>query len=146
MIRILVVNGPNLNLVGRREPEYYGKTPLEELNGHLKKLADDLKMELRFFQSNHEGELIDFIQREAAEAAGLIINPGALSHYSYALRDAIVAANIEAVEVHFSNIFAREEFRHTSVIAPVCRGQLAGFGFYGYAMALSYFSDTQADT
>lgn len=145
MPRILVVNGPSLNLVGQRQTDIYGTTPLEELNKRLTDLAKEIGLELLFFQSNHEGELIDFIHREAGSAIGMIINPGALTHYSYALREAISATRLETVEVHFSNLYAREEFRHRSVIAPVCRGQIAGFGFYGYAMALSYFSDTLRD-
>ncbi|HOP06772.1 MAG TPA: type II 3-dehydroquinate dehydratase [candidate division Zixibacteria bacterium] len=142
MRRILVVNGPNLNLLGKREPEIYGRSTLDELNGKLNDMAKELKIELKFFQSNHEGEIIDFLHKEAPDAHGLIINPGALTHYSYALRDAISAVSIEAVEVHMSNIYAREEFRHKSVLAPICQGHLTGFGFYGYAMALSYFADT----
>jgi 3-dehydroquinate dehydratase-2 len=142
MPRILVVNGPNLNLIGRRQPDVYGSTPLEELNSKLTDLANEIGLELKFFQSNHEGEIIDFIQQEAAGAVGMILNPGAFTHYSYAMRDVLLAVNLETVEVHFSNLYAREEFRRQSVIAPVCRGQIAGFGFYGYAMALSYFSDT----
>lgn len=142
MRKVLVVNGPNLNLLGVREPEIYGRSTLEELNGRLNDMAAELKIELKFFQSNHEGEIIDFLHKEAPQADGLIINPGALTHYSYALRDAISAVSIEAVEVHMSNIYAREEFRHKSVLAPVCLGHLTGFGFYGYAMALSYFADT----
>ena len=141
MIRILVVNGPNLNLLGKREPEIYGKDSLEELNARLKRLADDLKIELIYFQSNHEGELIDYIHAHGFDADGMIINPGGLTHYSIALRDAISAVGIAAVEVHLSNIHDLEEFRKTSIIAPVCIGQVTGFGFYGYAMALSYFSD-----
>jgi len=99
-------------------------------------------MELAFFQSNAEGEIIEFIQREGPGADGLVINPGALAHYSHALRDAITAVGIETVEVHLTNIYAREEFRRHSVIAPAARGQVVGFGMYGYAMALSYFADT----
>lgn len=144
MPRILVVNGPNLNLLGRREPEIYGTEPLEELNNRLIALAQDIGLELKFYQSNSEGDLIDYIQTEASQAAGLILNAGALTHYSYALRDVITAMNIETIEVHLSNIYSREAFRHVSVIAPVCRGQITGFGFYGYAMALSYFADTSA--
>lgn len=142
MGKILVVNGPNLNLLGKREPQVYGTSSLDELNKRLAQMAEELKMELVFFQSNHEGEIIDFIHREAPGADGMLINPGALTHYSYALRDAIAAVDIEAIEVHMSNIYGREEFRRKSVIAPVCQGTLAGFGFYGYAMALSYFADT----
>ncbi|MEW6412804.1 MAG: type II 3-dehydroquinate dehydratase [Candidatus Zixiibacteriota bacterium] len=141
MPKILVVNGPNLNLLGRREPEIYGSRSLEDLNDKLVLLAAELKVELEFFQSNSEAELIDFIHTKGFDADGMIINPGAFSHYSIALRDAIAAVGIDTIEVHLSNIYSREEFRHKSVIAPVCLGHLVGFGFYGYAMALSYFSD-----
>jgi 3-dehydroquinate dehydratase-2 len=146
MAKILIVNGPNLNLLGKREPEVYGTATLDELNGRLKDMADELGMELVFFQSNAEGDLIDFIHKEAFEADGLIINPGALTHYSYALRDAIAAVDIETVEVHMSNIYKREQWRHKSVLADICQGHLVGFGFYGYAMALSYFADTTPET
>ncbi|MCM2271023.1 MAG: type II 3-dehydroquinate dehydratase [candidate division Zixibacteria bacterium] len=142
MPRVLVVNGPNLNLLGKREPDIYGTDTLETLNKRLGDLGKEIGVELVFFQSNHEGELIDFIQREAPNATGMIINPGALTHYSIGLRDVIAGVKIETIEVHLSNIAAREQFRQHSVIAPVCRGQVSGFGFYGYAMALSYFSDT----
>ncbi len=145
MAKILVVNGPNLNLLGKREPEIYGSATLDELNGRLRDMADELGMELMFFQSNSEGELIDFIHKEAFGADGLIINPGALTHYSYALRDAIGAVDIEAIEVHMSNIYKRERWRHRSVLADICQGHLVGFGFYGYAMALSYFADTSPE-
>ncbi|MBU8933155.1 MAG: type II 3-dehydroquinate dehydratase [candidate division Zixibacteria bacterium] len=141
MSRVLVVNGPNLNLLGKREPEIYGTQTLDEMNEHLTSMASELKLEVRFFQSNSEGKIIDFIQTEAPQAVGMIINPGALTHYSYALADAITAVDIETIEVHMSNIYAREEFRHKSVIAPIASGHLVGFGFYGYAMALSYFAD-----
>lgn len=146
MRKILVVNGPNLNLLGKREPEVYGTDTLDELNGRLQDMAGKMNLELVFFQSNAESELIDFLHREGFNADGLVINPGALTHYSYALRDAIAAVAIEAVEVHMSNIYTREEFRHKSVIAAVCRGHLVGFGFYGYAMALSYFADTKSES
>jgi 3-dehydroquinate dehydratase-2 len=142
MPRVLVVNGPNLNLLGSREPEIYGTDTLETLNKRLSDLAKEIGLELMFFQSNHEGEIIDFIQKQSSTAIGMIINPGALTHYSIGIRDAIAGVKIESVEVHLSNTSAREEFRNRSVIAPVCRGQIAGFGFYGYAMALSYFSDS----
>lgn len=144
MPRVLVVNGPNLNLLGRREPEIYGSEPLDALNQRLGDLAKEIGVELVFFQSNHEGAIIDFVHKESANATGMIINPGALTHYSIALRDAIAGVKIETIEVHLSNVHGREEFRQKSVIAPVCRGQISGFGFYGYAMALSYFSDANA--
>ena len=145
MPKLLVVNGPNLNLLGQRQPEIYGNQSLDKLNQSLTKLAGDLGFELVIFQANGEGEIIDFIQKKAPDAKGLIINPGAFTHYSYAIRDAITSVGIETIEVHLSNIYAREEFRHKSVIAPVCRGQLSGFGFYGYAMALSFFADTKSN-
>ncbi|TET95728.1 MAG: type II 3-dehydroquinate dehydratase [Candidatus Zixiibacteriota bacterium] len=145
MPRILVVNGPNLNLLGKREPEVYGTETLDELNGKLADMAKELDIDVSFFQSNSESEIIDYLHKEGFDADGLIINPGALTHYSYALRDAIAAVEIEAVEVHMSNIYAREEFRRKSVMAPVCTGHLVGFGFYGYAMALSYFADSLKD-
>ena len=146
MPRILIVNGPNLNLLGKREPEIYGTETLDELHGKLADMAGELGIEVSFFQSNSEGEIIDYLHQEGFDADGLIINPGALTHYSYALRDAIAAVDIEAVEVHMSNIYAREEFRRKSAVAPVCTGHLVGFGFYGYAMALSYFADSLKDS
>ncbi|KAA3636885.1 MAG: type II 3-dehydroquinate dehydratase [Calditrichaeota bacterium] len=141
MAKILVVNGPNLNLLGKREPEIYGSKTLEELNQHLSNLAAELGLELEFYQSNIEGELINFIHDKGFDCGGMIINPGAYTHYSYAIRDAISSVGLKTVEVHLSNIHDREEFRTKSVIAPVCEGSIVGFGFYGYAMALSYFSD-----
>jgi 3-dehydroquinate dehydratase-2 len=141
MRKILIVNGPNLNLLGKREPEVYGAQSLSQINEHLTKMAAEMKLQLEFFQSNHEGEIIDFIHKLAPEADGLIINPGALTHYSYALRDAIAGVDIETVEVHMSNVYARDEFRHHSVIAPIVRGHVVGLGAYSYAMALSYFAD-----
>ena len=143
MRKILVVNGPNLNLLGEREPDVYGNQTLEELNSRLDELAKDLDLQLVFFQSNSEGDLIDFIQSQGRDALGMILNPGAFTHYSLALRDAISAVNVETVEVHLSNIYAREPFRHQSVIAGACRGQITGFGYYGYAMALSYIADVE---
>ncbi len=145
MPRILVVNGPNLNLVGTREPEVYGSVRFEELNSRLSALAADLNLEISFFQSNHEGALIDYIQKEGPSAHGMILNGGALTHYSYALRDVITAVGILTIEVHMSNIHAREDFRRNSVTAPACQGQISGFGFYGYAMALSFFADTSQE-
>ena len=139
MAKILVVNGPNLNLLGEREPEIYGDLTLEKINSELVNLAKELDLTVEFFQSNSEGALIDFLHQNAHEADGLIINPGAYTHYSIALRDAIVGLDLPAIEVHLSNTQAREEFRRKSVIAPVCKGVISGFGSFGYAMALSYF-------
>ena len=141
MPEILIINGPNLNLLGRREVEIYGQATLEELNKKLTVLAGELELKLEFFQSNSEGDIIDVIHKRGFDADGIIINPGALTHYSYALRDALSAVQTPVIEVHLSNIQSREKFRRRSVIAPVCIGQVTGFGAYGYAMALSYFSD-----
>ena len=137
----MIINGPNLNLLGKRETDIYGKETLKELSAGLTKLAKSLKLKLKFFQSNSEGDLIDFLHKEGPKAACIIINPGAFTHYSYALRDAIAAIETETIEVHISNIFAREKFLRKSVISPVCAGHICGFGFYGYALALSYFAD-----
>jgi len=145
MPKILIVNGPNLNLLGKREPHIYGNKTLDELNEELAKIAGELNLDVEFFQSNSEGGLIDFIQKNGFEADGLIINPGAFTHYSYALRDAISGVGIETVEVHISNVYARDDFRHKSVIAPIAAGHLVGFGLYGYAMALSYFADMKTE-
>lgn len=141
MANLLIINGPNLNLLGKREPEIYGDHSLAELNENLNDLAADLKMNLTFFQSNSEGEIIDYLHQHGPDADGIIINPGALTHYSYAVRDAISGIGTATVEVHLSNVFNREEFRGKSVIAPVCVGSITGFGFYGYAMAVSFFAD-----
>jgi 3-dehydroquinate dehydratase-2 len=134
--RILVLNGPNLNLLGERDPGHYGTTTLEELNRDISSLAAELGVEVVFFQSNHEGDLIDRIQDERNSSQGLIINPGALTHYSYAIRDAIEAAGVPAVEVHLSDIRAREEWRRTSVIEPVVWLSVVGKGPGGYLEAL----------
>jgi len=142
MRTILVVNGPNLNLLGKREPEIYGSGTLSDLVSELESLAGKLKVELRFFQSNCEGDIIDYLHSQGFEADALIINPGAFTHYSYAIRDAIEAVGLRAVEVHLSNIHAREEFRHCSVIAPVCVGQICGFGFESYHAALRLLAES----
>ncbi|MDZ4724325.1 MAG: type II 3-dehydroquinate dehydratase [candidate division Zixibacteria bacterium] len=140
MRTLLVVNGPNLNLLGTREPEIYGTKNLKDLESELSLRAGKNGLSVRFFQSNHEGALIDFVQENSPGAHGMILNAGALTHYSYALRDVITAVSIRTIEVHISNINSREEFRKTSVIAPVCLGQISGLGFESYFLALDFFS------
>jgi len=135
--RILVIHGPNLNLLGSREPEVYGRATLADINEELAALGADLGGELLFYQSNHEGELIDRIHLARTESvSAIIINPGAYTHTSVALRDAIAAVAIPTIEVHLSNVHAREPFRHHSFIAPVTTGQVVGFGALSYQLAL----------
>lgn len=136
MTSILVLHGPNLNLTGHREPETYGRTTLAEINEQLQARAAERGAETRPFQSNYEGALIDTLHEAHDWAAGAIFNPGAFTHYSYALRDAVAAVGYPVIEVHLSLPAAREPFRMRSVIAPVCRGQIAGFGPYSYLCAL----------
>ncbi len=136
MAKILVVHGPNLNMLGTRQPEIYGTTTLEQINDKLRRMADSLGSEVEAFQSNSEGELIDIFQKKGTSSDGLIVNLGAYTHYSIALRDAIVGLSKPTIEVHISNIYAREPFRHTSVTAPVCRGLITGLGWRGYVLAL----------
>ena len=135
-MKILVLNGPNLNLLGTREPEIYGAETLDDINCSLQGAAQKMAVSVQFFQSNSEGELVDAIQGAVGIFDGIIINPAAYTHTSIAIRDAIAAVAIPTVEVHLSNVYKREEFRHKSFIAPVALGQIAGFGSAGYTLAL----------
>jgi 3-dehydroquinate dehydratase-2 len=133
-LKILIINGPNLNRLGLREPDVYGSETLEQIN---KEIADHGRNNtIDFFQSNHEGELVDRLHAAAGQYQGIILNAGALTHYSYALRDAISSISVHVIEVHLSNIHNREEFRKHSVIAAVCRGSISGFGKYSYILAV----------
>jgi 3-dehydroquinate dehydratase-2 len=136
MWRIQVIHGPNLNLLGAREPEVYGRLTLAEIDERLHSCAAEAGAELKIFQSNSEGAIIDAVHQAATWADGLVINPGAYTHYSYAIRDAVVAAQLPTVEVHLSNLHAREPFRHNSVIVAVCLGQIVGFGWHSYRLGL----------
>ena len=135
-MKILVIYGPNLNRLGKRDPDHYGTRTLSDINDALARKASALKVELATLQSNSEGTLIDFIQEQTDDAAGIIINPGALTHYGLSLRDALADTNLPVIEVHLSNIHARERWRSKSVIAPIARGQIAGLGWRGFLAAL----------
>ncbi len=133
---ILVLHGPNLNLLGQREVDVYGAITLEDVNQALQEEAKAFNVELEIHQSNHEGQLIDFIHQAAGKSAGILINPGAYTHTSVAIRDALAGVALPVVEVHISNIYRRESFRHHSYIAPVAVGQISGFGLYSYTLGL----------
>jgi 3-dehydroquinate dehydratase-2 len=137
MIKILLLHGPNLNLLGEREPDKYGTITLAEINDRITALGGERGAEIRIVQSNSEGGIIDAIQDARHWADGLMINPGGFTHYSIAIRDAIAAVNLPTMEVHLTNIFAREDFRHKSVIAPVCIGSVIGFGWRSYELGLT---------
>src|SRR4030042_6950315 len=136
MTLVSVVNGPNLNRLGSREPGFYGKSTIEEVMQEVKEVAVGIGVETEFFQSNHEGAIIDYLQEAAERGDGLIINPGALTHYGYSLRDALANLTFPIIEVHISNIYAREEWRSISVISGVTTGIIAGLGVHGYSLAV----------
>lgn len=144
-MKIMVLNGPNLNMLGIREPEIYGNRTYSDLEAYIEDYAESKNIEVTVLQSNGEGELIDFIHHALGNYDGIIINPGAYTHYSYAIHDALASVSIPAVEVHLSNINKREDFRHQSVTAPACVGQISGFGFRGYLLAIDYFSGERGD-
>ena len=137
-MKILVINGPNLNNLGRRDPGHYGSTTLSEIEKAVAEKAGDLNAEVAFFQSNHEGDIVDFIQKSTDGSDGVIINAGALTHYGLSMRDALTDAGLPIIEVHISNIHARDEYRRHSVVADMAVGQIAGFGWHGYLYALDF--------
>ena len=139
-MKVLIINGPNLNFLGKREPKIYGDETLELINNKIKEFSMNHGLEVEFFQSNHEGYIIDKIQESYENVDYLIINPGALTHYGIGIRDAILSTNLKTIEVHLSNVYSREEFRHKSVISDICIGKITGFGSEGYKMALQYLS------
>jgi 3-dehydroquinate dehydratase-2 len=135
LLSILVLNGPNLNRLGMREPHIYGSQTLSSIEHDLKRWGEEHHVRFAFFQSNHEGELIDQLHQAEHDHHGIVFNPGAFTHYSYALRDAIASISLPVIEVHISHVYQREAFRHQSVIAPVCLGQISGLGVLGYRLA-----------
>ena len=135
-MKILVLNGVNLNMLGVREPEIYGRETLEDVNAYIRKMTQDSGVELTFYQSNHEGDLVDQIHMAHTQYDGIVINPGAFTHYSYAIAEALGSVSTPAIEVHISNIHKREEFRHKSVTASSCVGQICGLGKFGYVLAI----------
>lgn len=143
ILRVLVLNGPNLNLLGTRKPEIYGTTTLADIEQMMRQRAEELGIEMDFMQSNYEGELVEQIQKAKGRYQYLILNAAAYTHTSIAIRDAIEAVELPTIEIHLSNIHAREEFRHNSLIAPVCVGQICGFGAKSYLLALHYVAEME---
>ena len=141
MKNILVMHGPNLNILGQREPETYGHVTLEDINSELKKKAEQFKINITCFQSNHEGEIVDKLQKSFTKIDGLIINPAAYTHTSVAIRDAVLLLDIPTIEVHISNIYKRESFRHNSYLSDIVTGQIAGVGVIGYYLALEALNE-----
>lgn len=141
MKKILVIHGPNLNLLGQREPKVYGKVTLEAINKELKKIAKKNKVSLMIKQSNHEGEIVDLIGQARLKFNAILINPAAYTHTSVAIRDALAASGVLTIEVHISNIYSREEFRHKSLISPVVKGTIMGFGYKSYTLGLEALLD-----
>ena len=136
-MKILIINGPNLNMLGKREPDIYGNSSLDDVNNYIEDKCEGF--ELSFYQSNIEGEIIDVIHKSIEDYDGIVLNAGAYTHYSFAIRDAIASVNIPCIEVHLSNVFGRDEFRKNSVIAPVCKGSISGFGADSYVLAVKSF-------
>ncbi|MGD9124127.1 MAG: type II 3-dehydroquinate dehydratase [Desulfarculaceae bacterium] len=139
-MRVMIINGPNLNMLGRREPQLYGSLTLEQINQKLESLAGDLGLECHFVQSNHEGELVDALQKAAEETQGVVLNAGAYTHTSVALRDAVLCCSVPVVEVHLTNPLGREDFRRVSLLAGACSGSVSGFGWHSYALAFLWLA------
>lgn len=142
----MVVNGPNINLLGVREPGIYGESSYADLESYIENYAEQKEIETVVLQSNGEGEIIDFIHHALGNYDAIIINPGAYTHYSYAIYDALLSVGLPAIEVHISNIHKRDEFRHKSVTAPACMGQICGLGFRGYTLAMDYLTEKCGDS
>lgn len=142
-MRVLVIHGPNLNLLGKREPEIYGHLTLEDINNMIEEKAAEHSLEVEIFQSNHEGAIVEKLHEHYGRSDYLVINPAAFTHYSIAIRDAVLAVGLKTIEVHLSNIHSREDFRKKSVIADIAVGQICGLGYRGYLMALDYIKEAE---